>query len=315
MVPFEAFSTDAPQSSSAFCSGCDGGTQCARRNSNVLSCADAMPALIASAMLSATSFTRMKVPSLEAHILIVAVDRTLAAPAARDNRAAIPAAPGIVPVSLVRAALFAYAQPAGSGHDRRQEEDADRSRAAPRAHRLRAAARAARGVPGFLRRLRALRYPTGAIFRADGDRAQSRADAKPSRRGARHQAHELRRDAQRAGAARPRGAAAGARQTLLCALSHDRGRLTDAQAEARAQGARNPHGRESRRGRPRHADRAAARHRGRARARGARQERESFASTSAGIGCDLILETSAGSRPTQTRVSNASTASAPSFLR
>ena len=42
---------------------------------------------------------------------------------------------------------------------------------------------------------------------------------------------------------------------------------------------------------------------------------QSFAITSAGIGCDLILLASAGSRPTQTRVSNASTASAPSFLR
>src|ERR1043165_8828555 len=28
MVPFDAFSTDAPHSSSAFCSGCAGGTQC-----------------------------------------------------------------------------------------------------------------------------------------------------------------------------------------------------------------------------------------------------------------------------------------------
>ena len=28
MVPFEAFSIEAPHSSSAFCSGCDGGTQC-----------------------------------------------------------------------------------------------------------------------------------------------------------------------------------------------------------------------------------------------------------------------------------------------
>src|SRR6185312_6382439 len=41
MVPPESFSTEAPQSSSAFCSGCDGGTQCDSLSSKVLSCADA----------------------------------------------------------------------------------------------------------------------------------------------------------------------------------------------------------------------------------------------------------------------------------
>src|SRR5690242_13422612 len=41
MVPFEAFCTDAPQSSSAFCSGCAGGTQCESLSSKVLSCASA----------------------------------------------------------------------------------------------------------------------------------------------------------------------------------------------------------------------------------------------------------------------------------
>ena len=41
MVPPEAFSTDAPQSSSAFCSGCDAGTQCDSFSSKVLSCANA----------------------------------------------------------------------------------------------------------------------------------------------------------------------------------------------------------------------------------------------------------------------------------
>ena len=39
MVPPEAFSTEPPQSSSAFCSGCDGGTQCDSLSSKVLSCA------------------------------------------------------------------------------------------------------------------------------------------------------------------------------------------------------------------------------------------------------------------------------------
>src|SRR6476646_3891951 len=41
MVPPDAFSTAAPQSSSAFCSGCDAGTQCDSFSSKVLSCANA----------------------------------------------------------------------------------------------------------------------------------------------------------------------------------------------------------------------------------------------------------------------------------
>src|SRR5664279_863066 len=41
MVPPESFSTEAPQSSSAFCSGCDGGTQCESLSSKVLSWASA----------------------------------------------------------------------------------------------------------------------------------------------------------------------------------------------------------------------------------------------------------------------------------
>src|SRR2546422_7724031 len=37
MVPFDAFSTEAPHSSIAFCSGCDGGTQCESLSSTGLS--------------------------------------------------------------------------------------------------------------------------------------------------------------------------------------------------------------------------------------------------------------------------------------
>src|SRR4029077_7500655 len=44
MVPPEAFSTSAPQSSIAFCSGCVGGTQCDSLSSTVLSSAEAAPA-------------------------------------------------------------------------------------------------------------------------------------------------------------------------------------------------------------------------------------------------------------------------------
>src|SRR6266851_2012707 len=44
MVPFEAFSIEAPHSSIAFCSGCVGGTQCESLSSNVLSWASAADA-------------------------------------------------------------------------------------------------------------------------------------------------------------------------------------------------------------------------------------------------------------------------------
>src|SRR5690348_5907785 len=43
MVPPDSFSTSAPHSSSDFCSGCDGGTQCEIFRSNVFSCASAAP--------------------------------------------------------------------------------------------------------------------------------------------------------------------------------------------------------------------------------------------------------------------------------
>src|ERR1700738_5179840 len=41
MVPPDSFSTAAPQSSSAFCNGCDAGTQCDSFSSKVFSCASA----------------------------------------------------------------------------------------------------------------------------------------------------------------------------------------------------------------------------------------------------------------------------------
>ena len=74
-----------------------------------------------------------------------------------------------------------------------------------------------------------------------------------------------------------------ARDKRSYALYLHRGRRrADAQAQARDQGARKPHDRARRRGRARPAGRAVAGDRGRARAQA--QERESFASTSAGIG-------------------------------
>src|SRR3954454_24440722 len=48
MVPPDSFSTAAPQSSSAFCSGCDAGTQCDSLSSKVFSCPNAGVTLAAS---------------------------------------------------------------------------------------------------------------------------------------------------------------------------------------------------------------------------------------------------------------------------
>src|ERR1700677_395391 len=48
MVSPDAFSTAAPQSSSAFCSGCEAGTQCDIFSSKVFSCANAGVTLAAS---------------------------------------------------------------------------------------------------------------------------------------------------------------------------------------------------------------------------------------------------------------------------
>src|SRR6202049_3859365 len=48
MVPPDSFSTAAPQSSSAFCTGCDAGTQCDNFRSKVFSCANAGVTLAAS---------------------------------------------------------------------------------------------------------------------------------------------------------------------------------------------------------------------------------------------------------------------------
>ena len=48
MVPPDSFSTAAAQSSSAFCSGCEAGTQCDIFRSKVFSCANAGVTLAAS---------------------------------------------------------------------------------------------------------------------------------------------------------------------------------------------------------------------------------------------------------------------------
>jgi hypothetical protein len=48
IVPPDSFSTAAPQSSSAFCSGCEAGTQCDSFSSKVFSCASAGVTLAAS---------------------------------------------------------------------------------------------------------------------------------------------------------------------------------------------------------------------------------------------------------------------------
>src|SRR6185503_17105682 len=53
MVPPDSFSTSAPHSSSAFCKGCDGGTQCDSFSSKVFSCASAAPEPIIAATAAA----------------------------------------------------------------------------------------------------------------------------------------------------------------------------------------------------------------------------------------------------------------------
>ena len=64
MVPLEAFSIEAPQSSIAFCSGCDGGTQCDSFSSKVLSCAAATPVPRAKIAPSANARMVMNDPPL-----------------------------------------------------------------------------------------------------------------------------------------------------------------------------------------------------------------------------------------------------------
>ena len=132
---------------------------------------------------------------------IVALAATLATRRPRRQLRAVPAGPGIVPSWRAEERAVPGDMPRdlrGAGHARRGH----RPRAAAGTDRLRAAARAARGVPGLLRGVRAVRYPPGAVFRADRDRAQSRADAEPGRGRARDQADQFRRHARRAGKAR-----------------------------------------------------------------------------------------------------------------
>src|SRR5579871_160397 len=56
MVPPEAFSTAAAQSSSAFCRGCEAGTQCEIFSSKVFSCAEAGAAQTANSTASSAFF-------------------------------------------------------------------------------------------------------------------------------------------------------------------------------------------------------------------------------------------------------------------
>src|SRR5436309_253543 len=94
-TPFSRMSrtsgADEPQSSSPFCNGCDGGTQCAILSSNVLSCAIAALAASIKTALSAKIFIRINVLPLDRFSLAA----TLASDAAPDNCGASPH--GIVP--------------------------------------------------------------------------------------------------------------------------------------------------------------------------------------------------------------------------
>src|SRR5580698_10483470 len=79
MVPFEAFWMSSPQSSIAFCNGCDGGTQCDSFSSKVLSCADAVPRPRPSASPSAASPQSFKwrVPSIGVSPCDLVANRTV----------------------------------------------------------------------------------------------------------------------------------------------------------------------------------------------------------------------------------------------
>src|ERR1700693_3913044 len=64
MVPFEAFWMSSPHCSIAFCSGCDGGTQCDSFSSEGLSCADAVPKLSTSPSAARPQSFKWRVPSI-----------------------------------------------------------------------------------------------------------------------------------------------------------------------------------------------------------------------------------------------------------
>src|SRR5580700_11949906 len=77
MVPFEAFWMSSPQSSIAFCNGCDGGTQCDSFSSKVLSCADAVPRPRASPSAARLQSFKWRVPSIRVSPCDLVVNRTL----------------------------------------------------------------------------------------------------------------------------------------------------------------------------------------------------------------------------------------------
>src|SRR5580700_5071988 len=77
MVPFEAFWMSSPQSSIAFCSGCDGGTQCDSFSSKVLSCADAVPRPSASPSAARPQNFKWRVPSIGVSPCDLVANRTV----------------------------------------------------------------------------------------------------------------------------------------------------------------------------------------------------------------------------------------------
>src|ERR1700682_585406 len=72
MVPFEAFSTEAPHSSSALCSGCAGGTQCEIFSSKVLSWANADGAAASASPVAATmNVSRSHCECIESSLVVL----------------------------------------------------------------------------------------------------------------------------------------------------------------------------------------------------------------------------------------------------
>src|SRR5262249_23196376 len=144
-----------------FCSGWLGGTQCDSLSSTVLSCADAADASPNTIAASAAAPILIDIlPGRAwARVLLKGLLVML-----HNDRANVNAK-GLLHARRSTTAKKTCARALAGGRHRR----------AHLPDRLHAAARADRGIPGRVPRLRDGRHPAGAVLRAHGDRPQSRA--------------------------------------------------------------------------------------------------------------------------------------------
>ena len=183
MVPFEAFSIEAPQSSIAFCSGCDGGTQCERRSSKVLSCADARrprttPGRAPSAMARMCHEYPPCWPRIRVAPIVGLAANTSRRPTARDNCRSCSS-----PARNSRESVLARSRriwPLTAPWD---AERNDRLDLGPLPELIGYVLRRAQLVvfQDFFAAFAPFDISPGAVLRADRDRAQSGADAEPGR--------------------------------------------------------------------------------------------------------------------------------------